>query len=239
MKSNGFTDREFWKSYWEKYEFEKVPSKVPFQKFLSKLRNKDSFIEIGGFPGIFSAYFYSKGYKKVSLLDFYIDEAIVRKCEKINSLPENTIHCIEADFFTYSTKDQYDLVFSFGFIEHFQDTKDVLQRHVSMLANQGRLLIILPNFKGLNGLVQYLFDKENLKAHNLDCMKPALLKSIALALNLKNITVEYSRKPMVWLEPNVSSIWVRKFIKLCSYALKLFPIKCRILSPYIILYAEK
>ena len=237
--ANNLTDRNFWKAYWTNYEYEKIPSKVPFNAFFHRLKNKDSFIEIGGFPGIFSAYFYLKGCKEVSLLDFYIDEDIVRGFEKVNNIPENTIHCIESDFFTFKTRKKYDIVFSFGFIEHFYDTKDVIQRHSDLLADNGRLLIVLPNFRGLNGLVQYIFDRKNFHAHNLNSMKLSLLKEITVDLNLTNISVEYSRKPMLWLEPKVSTLLIRKLIKVFSYAIKLFPVKCRLLSPYIIIYAEK
>jgi SAM-dependent methyltransferase len=239
MSANYLTDRNFWKEYWKNYKYEKIPSKVPFNKFLSKLEQANSFIEIGGFPGVFSTYFYTKGCKKVSLLDFYIDRNIVRGFEKVNGIPENTIHCIESDFFTFKTNDKYDVVFSFGFIEHFKDTKDVIQRHVELLVDDGQLLIVIPNFRGLNGFVQYVFDRKNLHAHNLDSMKPALLKNIAIDLGLKNIAVEYSRKPMIWLDPKASTVFIRKLVKLFSYMLKLFPVKCRLLSPYIIIYAKK
>ena len=239
MNTNYLTDRNYWKEYWKNYEYEKIPAKVPFKKFLSKLENAESFIEIGGFPGIFSAYFYTKGIQNVSLLDFYIEEAIVRGFEKANKIPEHTIHCIESDFFTFKTDKKYDIVFSFGFIEHFEDTKDVIKRHIELLGNNSHLLIILPNFRGLNGFIQYVFDRNNLRAHNLNSMKLPLIKNIMLELGLKNIVVEYSRKPMVWIEPKAGTAFVRKLVKIFSYTLKVFPIKCRLLSPYIIIYASK
>jgi 2-polyprenyl-3-methyl-5-hydroxy-6-metoxy-1,4-benzoquinol methylase len=239
MNTNNLTDRNFWKEYWNNYQYEKIPSKVPFNKYLSKIKNIDNFIEIGGFPGVFSAYFYTKGCKSVSLLDFYVDESMVRNFEKINNIPENTIQCIESDFFTFKTNKKYDVVFSFGFIEHFEDTKDVIKRHVELLADRSHLLIVLPNFRGLNGLLQYVFDRNNFRAHNLNSMKTDRLKNITMDLGLKNITVEYSRKPIVWLEPKVGTALVRKLVKIFSFALKIFPVKCRLLSPYIIIYAEK
>jgi hypothetical protein len=70
-------------------------------------------------------------------------------------------------------------------------------------------------------------------------MKPGLLKSIVNDLGLKNVVVEYTRKPMIWLEPGIGGYIIRKIIKLTSHTLKLFPFKCRLLSPYIIIYAEK
>jgi trans-aconitate methyltransferase len=133
-ETNLLTDREFWKEYWKNYEYEKIPSEVPFKKFLPKLEGASSFIEIGGFPGVFAAYFYKRGCKDVSLLDFYIDKNMVNKFEEINDIPKDTIACIESDFFKFEADRKYDIVFSSGFIEHFKDTKDVMQRHASLLS---------------------------------------------------------------------------------------------------------
>ena len=133
------------------------------------------------------------------------------------------------------------MVFFLGFIEHFQDTKDVIARHAALASPGGQLLIILPNLRGLNGLVQYVFDRPNLRIHNLKSMDRAHLKRICTELGLKNIRVEYTRKPMVWLEPKpgMSASVKKSVVKLLSCALKLFPIKCRLLSPYIIISATK
>jgi hypothetical protein len=74
---------------------------------------------------------------------------------------------------------------------------------------------------------------------HLISMKPSVLQNIILQLGLKNCVVEYSDKPMVWLELKASTAFFRTLIKLFSYALKIFPFKNRLLSPYIMLYAEK
>jgi SAM-dependent methyltransferase len=206
---------------------------------MSKFKEANSFIEIGGFPGVYAAYFYKQGCKEVSLLDFYIDNNRINSFEKISNIPKDTIQCIESDFFKFKTEKKYDIVFSCGFIEHFMDTKDVITRHISLLADNGSLLIIVPNFRGINGLVQYIFDRKNLRAHNLNSMKFSVLKDIITDLGLKNISIEYTRKPMVWLEPKVCTSFIRKAVKLFSHFLKLFPVKCRLLSPYIVVYAKK
>ncbi|MDR1742818.1 MAG: class I SAM-dependent methyltransferase [Dysgonamonadaceae bacterium] len=233
------TDRLYWLKYWENYEYEKVPSKVPFEKFLPRFNGIKSFIEIGGFPGVYASMFYKRGCYDVSVLDFFIDQKTINHFEEINDIPKNSISCIESDFFAFKTKKRYDLVFSNGFIEHFDNTKEVISRHCELLSDSGKLLIILPNFLGLNGFIQYLFDRETLYAHNLNSMKIPFLKKIVTELGLKNIQLEYTRKPMVWLEPKVKNAVWRKFVKAISFGIKLFPIKCRLLSPYIVIYAEK
>lgn len=55
---NNLTDREYWAAYWADYRYEKVPEHMMYEREFRHLTNRDSFIEIGGFPGIHCAYFY-------------------------------------------------------------------------------------------------------------------------------------------------------------------------------------
>lgn len=235
---NKMTDRELWKAYWKNYKFTAIPRKPVYKDYILP-RKCGNFIEIGGFPGLNAGYFYKHVCPDVTLLDFYVDREVIHRVERDNGIPEGTIKAIEADFFRFRTEHSYDMVFSQGFIEHFQDTKDVIARHMALMSPAGQLLIILPNLRGLNGLVQYVFDRPNLRIHNLKSMDRAHLKRICTELGLKNIRVEYTRKPMVWLEPKPGKeVRIKRFIvKLLSCALKLFPVKCRLLSPYIIISA--
>ncbi len=237
---NQMTDRELWKAYWESYNFTPIPNNPIYKRYITR-RPCKSFIEIGGFPGFNAGYFYKHVCQDVTLLDFYIDQEVIHKVERQNRIPESTIKTIEADFLKFQTDKRYDIVFSLGFIEHFQDTKDIIARHTELLAENGQLLIILPNLRGINGAIQYLFDRANLRIHNLNSMIPARLEQICKELGLKNIQVEYTPKPMVWLEPKpgLKAKAGKILTKTLSYALKLFPIKCRLLSPYIVISAQK
>lgn len=237
---NQLTDRDLWKAYWEHYQPASITEKPVYKDYILK-GNYQSFIEIGGFPGLNAGYFYKHVCRDVTLLDFYVDRDVIRRVEAANCIPQGTLQALEADFFQFRSERLYDIVFSLGFIEHFQDTKDVIARHVAMLSDKGQLLILLPNLRGINGCIQYLFDRDNLRIHNLESMKLPHLKQICEELNLHNIRVEYTRKPMVWLEPKpgLMAKAERKLVKLLSCLLKLFPIKCRLLSPYIVLSATK
>lgn len=238
-EDNKITDKEYWDNYWSNYQYDRIPKKVAFEKFMPKLTRGVNFIEIGGFPGVFAACFYQRGIRDTTILDFYINKEIVRNFEKINDLPEGAIQCIESDFFDFSSDKKYDVVFSYGFIEHFEDTHDVIRRHVDLLSENGQLLILIPNFLGLNGELQKRYDRENLEAHNLQSMKIPYLKGIMQTFNLYDVSVDYLGKPMVWLEPKPEHRKRRKWVKLLSYTVKLFPIKGKFLSPYIAIYARK
>jgi SAM-dependent methyltransferase len=211
-----------------------------FDKYLPQGMSGKRFIEIGGFPGTMSIYFRKKYDCHVSLLDFYIDREAVNTMELANDVPANTVECIECDFFDFTPDHRYDTVFSYGFIEHFGDTRDVIRRHVDLLAPGGHLLIILPNFLGLNGWIQQRFDRESFEAHNLQSMELSGLREIMNGFDLRNVKVEYTRKPIVWLEakPTISRR-IKMTVKILSYMLKLFPIRCRFLSPYIVISADR
>ncbi len=86
-----------------------------------------------------------------------------------------TIH--QADFFTYEPSG-YDLVVSLGFIEHFEELEEVFARHVAFVAPGGRLLLGVPNFLGLNGVLQRHSDPSYLALHNLRAMDPAELRRL-------------------------------------------------------------
>lgn len=238
-ENNSITDKEYWDNYWKNYQYDKIPKKVVFERFMPKLTRGINFIEIGGFPGVNAAYFYRRGIRDVTILDFHINKEIVRNFDKINDLPEGTIQCIDNDFFAFSSEKKYDVVFSSGFIEHFEDTRDAIARHIDLLSEKGQLLIIIPNFLGLNGKLQRRFDRENLDSHNLQSMKISYLKEIMQSFNLYDVSVGYLGKPMVWLEPKPENQKRRKWVKMLSYALKLFPVKGKLLSSYIAIYARK
>lgn len=236
---NNITNEAHWDEYWRNYRFDNIPREVVFEKYMIKLTRGSSCIEIGGFPGIFAAYFYKRGIRDVSILDFHMNECIVRKLEEQNGLPQNTIQCIQADFLNFETDKTYDIVFSSGFIEHFQNTEDIIHRHVRLMSKNGQLLILIPNFLGLNGKIQAKYDPENLASHNLKSMEIGYLKKIMESYGFYDYSVEYIGKPMLWLEPKPQNTPYRKRVKALNYLSKLFPVKGRLLSPFIAIYARK
>ncbi len=84
---------------------------------------------------------------------------------------------IESDFFDKEflkdNKNKYDIVCSFGFIEHFDDTKDVIKKHLHLLKEGGLLIITIPNFRHINAT---LLGKKILSTHNTSIMSPEELE---------------------------------------------------------------
>ncbi|MXV51656.1 methyltransferase domain-containing protein [Pedobacter sp. HMF7647] len=247
--NNELTDLTFWKEYWESKKglAFKVPENYTFHKQLKQIVKDDnikSAIEIGGFPGYYAIYL--KKYLSVdtSLLDYYIHPEIVKEVLEVNGLRRNDIDVIEADLFSAVPERQFDLVLSCGLIEHFEDTTDIISRHLKYLKPGGTLFITLPNFLGVNGWVQRTFDKENYQRHNVEAMDISNLVQAAVSLRLHDIDIYYHGGFSIWLENwREKSLLTKAFIKALWLAgkipTKMFRFESLELSPYIVMTAKK
>ncbi|HEY0897157.1 MAG TPA: class I SAM-dependent methyltransferase [Sphingobacteriaceae bacterium] len=245
--SNQLTDRRFWTNYWESKTDLIFPVKddYVFHKQLEQIIRTNKVrtaIELGGFPGYYSVFLKKHLHVETTLLDYFVHQGVLQDLLAENKLSADDISVIEADLFNYTPEQQYDLVLSCGLIEHFEDTKDIISRHVQFMKPGGKLFITLPNFRGVNGWVQKTFDRSNYDKHNISSMDPALLAGIAKDLGLKDVKAYYFGGFSVWLENRKEkSALTKAFIKALWYAgkipAKILGFESRALSPYIILEA--
>jgi 2-polyprenyl-3-methyl-5-hydroxy-6-metoxy-1,4-benzoquinol methylase len=246
---NNLTDRSFWKSFWEAKTGLIFPIKADyvFGEILGRLIKEKGIktaIELGGFPGYYTIYLTKYQKLDTTLFDYYIHRDIIRQLLTANGLTEQDITIIEADLFNYTPERQYDLVTSFGLIEHFQDTKAIIETHLQFLKPGGTLFITLPNFVGVNGWVQRKFDRDNYNKHNVKSMNLQLLADSCKALGLKEVECYYSGRFSIWLENKAEQSSIAKaFVKALWFAGKVFtkivPVESKALSPYIVLKAVK
>lgn len=247
--SNLLTDRDFWVKYWEsKTDLSVViPENYLFHRQLADIVNTNGIqtaIELGGFPGYYAVFLRKYLKLDVTLLDYFVHPPITQELLKTNGLANDSIQIIETDLFKYTTPQQYDLVLSCGLIEHFNDTADIINRHIAFVKPGGTLFITLPNFKAINGWFQKTFDRNNYDKHNIDCMNPKLLASICSVAGLEVVQAQYFGKFGLWLEnEKEKSLGVRLLKKLMWLTGKLFTtvfaFNSRQLSPYIILEAKR
>jgi SAM-dependent methyltransferase len=247
--SNLLTDRNFWTRYWESkpdLAFT-VPRDYLFHEQLGEIVRREkpqTAIELGGFPGYYTIFLKKYFAIDSTLFDYFVHPGILHSVLAKNNLTEKDISIIESDLFEFTPEKQYDLVLSCGLIEHFEDTKDIIARHLNFLKPGGTLFITLPNFKSVNGWVQKTFDKENYLKHNIKCMDPALLEGILTDLNMEVRKAGYWGRYSVWLEnKREKSLLVKVFIKTIWFAGKIatriVPVESQSLSPYIMLEATK
>ncbi|MFI5158282.1 MAG: class I SAM-dependent methyltransferase [Sphingobacteriales bacterium] len=243
MEQN-LTDRAFWKSFWEsrKNLILYLKPNYVFGDILAGLIKEKGIknaIELGGFPGYYSVYLKKYQGLSTTLFDYYIHEGLIKELLNKNGLKDGDIKIIESDLFNYTPNEKYDLVTSFGLIEHFSDTASIIKTHLQFLKPGGTLFITLPNFTGVNGWVQKNFDKENYDKHYIDCMNPAFLAKTCKQLGLKEVESYYHGKFTVWLEnKSEQSAIAKSIVKAIWIAGKVFtkiiPIESKVLSPYIV-----
>jgi SAM-dependent methyltransferase len=247
--NNQLTDNNFWKNFWEskKNLIFKVKPDYTFSAIISELikkRNIRSSIELGGFPGYYSIFLKKYFDLDTTLFDYYIHPKIIEELLSFNEMNVVDINIIEADLFNYQPLKKYDMVSSFGLIEHFSDTTDIISRHLRFLNDGGTIFITLPNFKGINGWVQKTFDRYNYDKHFIECMDIEVLSATAKKLGLKNVEVFYNGGFSIWLEnKNDKNFFVKALVK-CIWILgkvvsKIRKTENKFMSPYIVLIGEK
>ena len=99
--------------------------------------------------------------------------ALNRKLFELRGInPTNVLH---ADFLSPDFHKEYeayfDVVVSHGFIEHFTDVDSVVSKHLSVLAPGGRVVVTIPNLRGVNYALAWLFRKELIPLHNISIMR--------------------------------------------------------------------
>jgi SAM-dependent methyltransferase len=90
---------------------------------------------------------------------------------------EGELRC--EDFFETSfAPGSFDFVYSIGLIEHFDDPRPIVRRHVEMVKPGGTVMIAIPNYGGLYGRLQRWLDPANLGIHNLGLMSKEALEGV-------------------------------------------------------------
>jgi len=245
--ANDLTTQKFWEKYWNSknllqevrnnHEFANI-----FQQYLTGKKYR-TMLEIGGFPGYYAIYFAKYWGFTSTLLDFVINNQLLTKLLQLNNLTNQQVKVIKTNFFKHKVTEKYDLVFSKGFIEHFEDTEDVIRRHWQYVRKGGTMIINLPNFIGFNGIYQLIHDPANLNAHNLTSMDMDRLNKAVKTLKPKKYFVIYGGGVLVWLEKlNTKPLITRlttNFLGLLGLALSKIGIRGRFVSPHIFIIAEK
>jgi 2-polyprenyl-3-methyl-5-hydroxy-6-metoxy-1,4-benzoquinol methylase len=72
----------------------------------------------------------------------------------------------------------FDVVFSVGVIEHFDDPRDIVRKHLSLVRPGGTALMTVPNYSGIYGRLQRYFDAESLLFHNTKIMSCEALAAL-------------------------------------------------------------
>ena len=172
-----YTDKHFWNSYYRRFQLKEVHSSLfadLFSRFLTPDKNKSVF-EVGC-AGSYHLCYLAKYFNFQTFGIDYSDEIeTTRALFTYNKLPEPTLY--KEDFLTWKSPRLFDVVCSFGFVEHFENPSVVLHKHLQLLSPGGTLIVIIPHFAHLQYVFHWLLDRGNLKKHNTHIMSVHALRT--------------------------------------------------------------
>jgi SAM-dependent methyltransferase len=141
------------------------------------IRSGTSVLEFGFAPGKHLAFVASRLGAKVTGLDYSpTGVSVARDFFKSMSL-EGDLR--EGDLFEHPfARGSFDVVFSSGLVEHFDDPRPILAKHLELVRPGGKAIILLPHYGGIYGRLQARLDPDNLAIHNTGMMSPCALKKL-------------------------------------------------------------
>ncbi|MCC6557694.1 MAG: methyltransferase domain-containing protein [Polyangiaceae bacterium] len=175
------TSQDYWENHWKGYTelddqgggcelYDDIAPFLPRGEGLS-------FFEIGCAPGRILADFCGRlGYRAYGL-DYACDPAVIEDFLRKRGIQVGKID--KGDFFSWKPEERFDIVGSFGFVEHFDDAAGVVDRHFEMVKPGGYVIVAMPNFAGGQKALHWLFDRKNLMGHNTRIMNVPFLEDAA------------------------------------------------------------
>ena len=204
--------------------------------FLEPYKNK-KVIELGCSPGFVSSFICNK----IKFIPFGIDLSPQAHLYTLNMrrIANTESKLIRSDFRDFKCKTKFNVVMSFGLIEHFENFEEIFSQHHRLCQKNGLIVITIPNFSYLQKIYHLVFDKRDLKKHNTKIMN---LKSFQYAAEKKNheiLFLNYVGKINFWgLDTDDHSLIVF-FKKVATSIIRFFTslIFVRILPPNLKYYA--
>ena len=234
--------RDFWNSTWgnlppwERYQGPVFEHHPVLSRFLANAGGGEA-IEVGCVPGNYMIYLAKEFGYRVSGIDYSDKIPYVRENLRFNGISDAEL--FQCDLFEFVPPRRYDLVFSQGFVEHFDDYKLVVQKHEALAAPGGLVVIIVPNLTHLHRVLCGYFSPEILSVHRFPLMHEEVLRMTLEGTGLEVLHCEYHRtfRPPYRLPRPVDlcSRAVQKGLRL----LRLDDIGNRFASPYLISISRK
>lgn len=191
------TEVKFWESFWANC---KLPSTVDmshsFDRCLARELKKNlpdikgDVFEVGCAPGKWLAFMAKEFAMNPSGIE-YSEAGMIATLENFKILRLAPGSILTGDFFQAKPEHQFDVVMSFGFIEHFDNVDEVVDLHLDWLKPGGVLILGVPNFCGIYFTIQGILDRELLDKHNLKIMNLDYFRSLVARFKLKPIFLDY------------------------------------------------
>lgn len=181
-----YSEKRYWDEYWKDEDRDEII--FYFSDLVDKYidwSQVGNYMEVGGAPGSIMAYMNKAHFIEVSTIDFS-DKNLTESFLKRQDIRDYRIY--QEDFEKIEIKKhykKYDLVASWGFIEHFskKTCSKFIMYHKKMVSDGGYLIIELPNIRKICFALYFLFNRRLLKVHNRSVMDLRYLKEQILKGN--------------------------------------------------------
>ena len=186
-------NQEYWDNSYSNFNINTIKENNQLSdaivRFMKNINNKREVFEIGCYPGRMLYKLGKIGFcisgidttSQISKLDYFFDKEKI----KYGSFIHGKLESLEAE-------KNYQVVCSFGFIEHFTNWQEIIAKHVLLTEPEGYIILSTPNFDSIyRKYYQLLFDKSNYKQHVAGSMNPYKWADTLSKLNCEIITIEF------------------------------------------------
>jgi cyclopropane fatty-acyl-phospholipid synthase-like methyltransferase len=215
------------------------------EPFLRSYENK-RFIELGCSPGRMSLLLH----QRLPFMPFGIDsspEAHLYKEAMMNGAGVEAV-LFNCDVREFITHEQFDVVMSFGLVEHFSDPDEILNHHYRLCKEGGLIVVSIPHLRYFQWLYHYLFDRTDLLRHNIKMMTLGTFQAFSDRMVLKVLFLGYIGSIFLWnvdeTGPRIKVV-VRRLLSVAVRGItnllisKLLPPNNKYYAPYIVLVARR
>jgi 2-polyprenyl-3-methyl-5-hydroxy-6-metoxy-1,4-benzoquinol methylase len=236
--------QEYWDSLYQDQEVRyDAKTHILFRDLFDRfLKPGGTCFEVGCYPGNFLIHLGLQFGYRVSGIDA-TPYVLSRMPQRLREQGVKIGSFYQGDFQEFQPQDTFDVVCSFGFIEHFINFEEIIDKHIEMVTPGGTLIVSCPNFRYLQFIAHRLLDSVSLKRHVLEAMDLGRWRRILESHRMEILHHDYYRTAGFWADTPRSG-WLAShaiyYVKRISQVIDLrvdYP--NRFMSPYMISICRK
>lgn len=202
VRHKALTDKQYWSSIWKRNDsgrlavWETDPAvqqqSAVIASLISRLQEKEetiSILEVGCANSFWLPHLARRFNATVYGVDYSEIGCKLAEKQMARQEAKGRIFCQDFFFFAESTPQRFDLIISFGFIEHFTDPSEVLKKMCQILVPGGFVFATVPNLLGIYGPLSKIMDRQVYLDHLL--MDPIQIKGYAEKAGLAQLQAGY------------------------------------------------
>lgn len=238
-----FVSQQHWDAGYDRCSFAMAAPNDPIRQLLQQHlpRGPLSSLELGCHPGRYLSVLGTLGHT-LNGIDL-TPKVYTELPEWLTSLEFNVGTLVRADVFKHDPGRTFDVVCSFGLIEHFTNWEELFLLHAKWVNPGGFLVITTPNFRSsLQQILHRALDSLNLARHNIESMNPIRWRDMALDAGFEVLQYGGIGHFDFWADRqnrNLIQKALLKVIRKTSPLWSLTPRNTLALSPYYAIVAQR